>query len=328
MNFLKKGPELKLSELHVPDFVYDVYYDLKERHLLPLAIVLLVALVAVPIYVGSTTGAGEEQEAAAAPVATGSAAGDQALTVARSEPGLRDPAHRLRRARPLDPFASKGGSSASAESTAAEASSAEETSSPTASVPTEATVLGEQTSEAPAEAVTPSEPYVPYSPSGGESEASGGERGGKTRTRYASDAIDVRVVAVPTSSDAKADKRTKPKTQVRRNLPELTMLPARSTPAVTFMGTTPDGKKALLVVSSDVVSIFGEAKCLVGSQSCQLLALEPGFPETFVYGPQELNYRIELLKIRRTLSAKPRQASLAAPTHKQQGSEGAGPAER
>ena len=49
---------------------------------------------------------------------------------------------------------------------------------------------------------------------------------------------------------------------------------------------------------------------MIGSQTCQLLALEPNLPETFVYGPQERTYRIELLKIDRTYAAKPRRATL------------------
>jgi hypothetical protein len=236
--------------------------------------------------------------------------------VARSEPGLREPSRRLKHARALDPFATQGGSSSSAESAAAEGSSAGEASAPAPSVPTEATVLGGE-SGGSSETSGPVESYVPYTPPGGETGAGRAESGGgKTLTRYASEAIDVRIVSVPTAADKKSDKRTKSPTQVRRDLPELTMLPARSIPAVTFMGTTPDGKKALLVVSSNVESIFGEAKCLVGSQSCQLLALEKGFPETLVYGPQERTYRIELLKIRETLSAKPRRAKLTAPKRK------------
>ena len=46
MNWLKKGPELKLSELKVPGFLYDLCYDLKERHLLPLVALLIVAIIA------------------------------------------------------------------------------------------------------------------------------------------------------------------------------------------------------------------------------------------------------------------------------------------
>jgi hypothetical protein len=179
-------------------------------------------------------------------------------------------------------------------------------------VPAEATVIGGEPSYSPSETPIPTEVSgITPGPSGS------GEDAGKTRTRYASNAIDVRIVSVPAGSVDKADKATKPRAQVRRNLPELTMLPARATPAATFMGTSRDGKKALLLVSSDVESIFGEANCVIGSQSCQLLALETGMPETFVYGPQGRTYRIELLKIRHTLSAKPRRATLGTTKHKQ-----------
>ena len=102
------------------------------------------------------------------------------------------------------------------------------------------------------------------------------------------------------------------------------MLPARKTPAATYIGLTNDGKKALFVVSSDVVSLFGEGKCVIGSQSCQLLALEPNLPETFVYGPQERSYRIELLKIDRTYAAKPRRATLGATEGKHHAKSGEG----
>jgi hypothetical protein len=333
MNRLKKGPELKRSELHVPDFVYDIYYDLKERHLLPLAAMLFVALIAVPIYVKTSAGSSEEPEIAVASIATGSAAGGaEALTVAKSQPGLRDPRKRLKHAGARDPFEVKGAPSTASESSSGEGTATEGSSAPAASVPTEATVIGGASTPPPSEPSALAETYVPPAVSSGTgSESSSGESAsGRIRTRFASQAIDVRIVAAAPPSDGKTGKHAKPKPQVRRNLPELTMLPARGTPAVTFMGTTPDGKKALLVVSSDVVSIFGEGKCLVGSQSCQLLAVEPGLPETFVYGPQERTYRIQLLKIRRTLGAKPRRASLAAPkhSHRQSGSEGAGPAER
>ena len=67
MNMLKKGPELKLPDFKVPDFALDIYYDLRERHLLPLVAILLVALVALPIVLsgGSSSDASGESESAA-----------------------------------------------------------------------------------------------------------------------------------------------------------------------------------------------------------------------------------------------------------------------
>jgi hypothetical protein len=321
MNWLKKGPDLKLSDLHVPNFLYDLYYDLKERHLLPLVVLLLVAMVAAPIYFKKKSDPVEGSVAAAPPIAaeSGVTSAGGALTVARSQPGLRDARLRLKHARALDPFATPA--SASVESSSEEATAGEgeasapvastpTTTAPTAVAPTEATVTGGESSPPPYEPPAPAETYVPpTSSSSGETEAIGGEPTGASQPQYASEAIDVRIVSVPASSADSGPKRAKPKPEVRRDLPELTMLPARATPAVTYMGVS---KKALLLVSSDVESIFGEAKCIVGSQSCQLLALEPQMPETFVYGPHERTYRIELLKISRTVSAKPRRAALGA----------------
>jgi hypothetical protein len=315
MNFLKKGPELKLSELKVPDFLYDLFYDLKERHLLPLVALLLVAMVAAPIYLKSSTGSEPEVKAIPGAAATGSSvtASGETPVVARSEPGLRDYRRRLKDYRALDPFAGRGGG-ADASTATAEVSSS--------STPTAATPETSEVSEAPVEAAaiggetsTPAAPieYPSASESSGFPPEPSPETTTVTKTRYASDAIDVRIVTVPQgSAEQKKTKKSKPGAQVRRNLPELTMLPARATPAATYIGLTNDGKKALFVVSSDVVSLFGEGTCVIGSQSCQLLALEPGLPETFVYGPQEKSFRIELLKIDTILSAKPRRASLGS----------------
>ncbi len=307
MNWMKKGPELKLSELKVPDFLYDLFYDLKERHLLPLVALLIVAMVAAPIYFKGSTKT--EPEASGPPVpatASTAAAKGGTIVVARSNPGLRDYRRRLKHYRALDPFEGPPEESeVSPEVTSA-------TTSPPVAVPRETSAVGGEISgvaEVPVEpvgepvapSISPESAGIPVEPSSP----------GQIRTRYASNSVDVRIVSVPphTTEQRKAKKR-EPKAQVRRNLPELTMLPARKTPAATFMGLSNDRKKGLFLISSDVESIFGEGKCLIGSQTCQLLALEPGLPETFVYGPQERTYRVELLKIHQTFAAHPRRAKL------------------
>src|SRR4029077_2180820 len=272
MNWLKKGPELKLSELKVPGFLHDLFYDLKERHLLPLVVLLIVAMVAAPIYFKGSTESDPQSTASPGTTATGSTAvaGGEALVVAHSEPGLREYKRRLKHYRALDPFEEHGGEEAASPEVSSTTSSAT-----TGEVPAEATVIGGESSgtvEVPAEA------FAPETSGGAESAG-----GGKTRTRYAADAIDVRIVTVAHhSTEEKKAQRAKPKAKTLRNLPELTMLPNRQTPAATYIGLSNDGKKALFVISSDIVSLFGEGNCVIGSQSCQLLALEPGLPETFV----------------------------------------------
>ena len=83
---------------------------------------------------------------------------------------------------------------------------------------------------------------------------------------------------------------------MRRNLPLLTTLPDRGTPAAVFISVSKDGRRACDALR-ELKAVFGEEHCLLGSQACQLLALEPGIPETFVYGPHERTFRIELLKL-------------------------------
>jgi hypothetical protein len=43
-----KMPKLKGSEMKVPPFLSDLYYDLRDRRLLPLLALILVAIVATP----------------------------------------------------------------------------------------------------------------------------------------------------------------------------------------------------------------------------------------------------------------------------------------
>jgi hypothetical protein len=309
MNFLKKGPELKLSELKlskvkVPGFLQDVYYDLKDRHLLPVAAVLLVAIFAVPIALSQSSES--EAPAAGEPGATASQSPSDsrsAQLVAKSTPGLRDYRRRLKRLQAQDPFVQQYTESETSGASGGEAGPEGE--GPSSSLPSSP----EPSSESPAP--IPSDP--PQETENDESSTG--------QLTYFSYAIDVRVSAGGSEDDEAPDSGDEP--ELRRNLPELTMLPSRKTPALIYMGSTKDGKKALMLVSSDVVALFGDAKCVLGSESCQLLELEPGLPETVVYGGAEKTYKIELRKIHlvktkdlnRAPLGKPKKSSLHPQPH-------------
>jgi hypothetical protein len=301
MNFLKKGPEIKLSEIKVPDFVSDIYYDLKERHLLPLAAILLIAIVVVPFALGKSA---EKQPVSSggATATVGQEAGGSASgeLVAKSAPGLRDYKRRLEHLKSKNPFrqqyrrgepeegASESGERSGSSSTTLEVSGSESESS---------TNSGGGSSENPTEYTL------------------------KHHLVYFSSAIDVKVSTGGGARSSKAGgteaetvaSSSEGKTQERHNLPELTMLPSRETPAVVFMGSTKDGKKALMLVSSDVTSIFGDATCVLGSATCQLLAMEEGLPETFVYGADNRTFKIEVTKIHLVESNKVHKAPLGKP---------------
>lgn len=269
MNPLKKGPEIKfpskLPALKVPKFLSDLYADLRDRHLLPFVAVLAIAIVAVPIALSESS---TEEEAATpiAPVgrASSSAGGGNDVVVARSVPGLRNYHQRLGHLSPSNPFKpkftnSKPKSESSSSGEESSASSSSESSEGEVTVTTE---------------------------------------GGETSTTthhlfYFTWEIDVRVV--PVSSNGHPSEA---EPSVRRGLPELTPLPGRKTPALTFMQPSADEKGALMLVNSNVQGLFGEAVCVSGGDTCQLLELKKGLPETVVYGANERIFRIELLDVK------------------------------
>ncbi len=265
MNPLKKGPEIKLPskmpELKPPKFLADLYADLRDRHLLPLVAVLAIAIVVVPIAL-SESGSEEEAPSAVAPVgrSSGTTAGTHDVVVARSIPGLRSYHQRLRHLTPTNPFKQKFTKAAPSGNTA----SSEEGSSGSG---------------------------------GGEAEVTG-TGGGTTTTSthhifYYTYEIDVRVTPVSSNGHPSEAEPT-----VRRGLPKLTPLPARKTPALLFMQVSADEQEALMLVNPNVVGLFGEGVCVSGGETCQLLALKKGLPETVVYGGKERVFKIELLDIK------------------------------
>jgi hypothetical protein len=292
MNMLKKGPELKMPELKVPDFLLDIYYDLRERHLLPLVAILLVALVALPIALGGGSDSSEPEAAIATPSSTAPAS---KLVVAKATPGLREYRKRLAGA-PKDPFKQQytGGENKAGEGVGSAPNGEESTASIETSESSETSIESTETTSPPAGNGEP--------PEGG-------------HLQYYSFAIDVRVTPVSPG-------KKKPEATTHHNLPDMTMLPSRAVPALTFVGVTKDQKNAVMLVSDKVIGLFGDATCIEGSERCQLIALEPEIPETVVYGADSRTYRIELLKVRLLKTDQLNVAPLGPSKHKGGGSEG------
>jgi hypothetical protein len=303
MNFLKKGPEIKLSEIKVPGFVRDIYLDLKERHLLPLAVILLLAIVVVPFALGNSS-SGEAPEVATSGGTTSGATAvsgsDSGELVAKSAPGLRDYRRRLDHLTSKNPFRQQYQQAEGSGTGEGSSEGGEEGSSTT--IEGSEAGGGENATE-----FTLKHHIVYYSYAIDVKVTTGG---GAQETR-ATESAGGTVAASPTATAGGGSRGGK--TQVRHNLPELTMLPSRETPAVIYMGSTKDGKKALMLVSSAVNSIFGDAPCALGSTTCELLAMEPGLPETFVYGDDNRTFKIEVLQIHLVESDKLEKAPLGKP---------------
>lgn len=295
MSFLGKGPKIDLKELKVPDVLVDLYYDLRERRLLPFVALLAIAIVVVPIALSQSSDSELSEAGATEAVPSAvSAGGNASELVAKFAPSLREYERRLRHLHATDPF--KPQYTASGEPSAAGAAGSEaETSSSSESATIESS--GSSSPE--------SEPSSPSPETGGEPVP------GPGKLTYFSYAIDVRVVTGGNQNSSTQRPAGEP--DVRHNLPELTMLPSRKAPAAVYMGSTKDGKKALMLISSNVEAIFGDGKCVLGSESCELLAMEPGVPETFVYGANQRTFKIELLKIRLVKTDKLNRAPLGKP---------------
>lgn len=300
-----KRPELKIPDLKAPPFAADLFHDLRDRRLLPLLGLVLVAIVAVPFLLSSdveevapsaeSNGVIEELKAEAADPAS--------LTVVEARPGLRDYRRRLRGRTPTDPFMQRytgavlngadlpesiGGGGSGGSGTESTTTSVTETT--TESVTETQTETGSSPGGSGG-----SLPDVPASPpekgdEEGEDGASGGEQPGIVLYSFA---IDVRIVR--TTGEGATKETSEPK--VMHRVMPTTSLPGPKAQVVTYMGLSPKTKKPIFLVSTDVTAMFGEGKCAAGADLCQLVELEPGFPQTFVHGAGGTRYKLKVLHV-------------------------------
>jgi hypothetical protein len=281
---LKSGPELKMPEWKVPPLLVDLYWDLRDRHLLPLVGLVVVAIVAAPFLLGG--GSDESAPPASAAVISATGGSPATLTVVEAKPGLREYSKRLDHRKPTDPFEqrytspppSQSGPELGAETTGTSSSS---------STPSSSGGSSETPSTSPSTSGSSPTPTPAESPSS----EGGAEAGNLTLFAFAIDVKIVRIEGGDGGSQPKSEAST------RHRVMPTTPLPGEKASVVTYMGVGQGAKNALLMVSGNVDSIFGDAKCLSGTDVCQLLEVEPGMPETFVYGDNQVRYKVNVLKI-------------------------------
>lgn len=290
-----KGPELSLSELKVPPVVRDLYLDLRDRRLLPLIGLVLVAIVATPFLLGG--GGQPAVEPAPAPSAGGSAR-EASLVVLPAEPGLREPSKRLAGRPSKNPFRPhytapvlKPGAAPTAETSTGGGTST------TNSTTTTTTAPEGGSSPAPAPA--------PESSGGGGAHSGGGSSGGHSTEAAPHGAalytlaVTLEVLRIETKPDGSLDKKGP---TVYKDVLAPTPLPGEKTPVITYLGMGSKHHEPLFLVSNEVTGIFGETTCISGTGTCQLLVLEEGFPVTFVYGDNDVRYKINLVKAKPVLN--------------------------
>lgn len=302
-----KGPDLKLPTPRLPLFLVDLYYDLRDRRLLPLVLLAVVAIAAAPFLL---SGSSDEQPP---PVAADGAAGGapsspgSELTVVRSAPGLRDYRKRLRRRSATDPFKQRytaprlagarlpieGGGGGPSTSTTTKVTSTSTVTDTSRTTKTTETVNGTTTKKATSEATGPPVSQGQAGGGGGAAAGPGGQGPAPGSTFYAF-AIDLRIKRTVTTPDGKTESDD-PVT--RENLLGAVALPSEKTQVVAYIGASPRTRKPLFMISSDVTAVYGEGKCLSGASACQLMEVEAGMPVTFVYGPDGARYKFTVLKV-------------------------------
>lgn len=264
------GPELKMpkfkgGETKVPPFLADLYYDIRDRRLLPLILLILVAIVAAPVLLKDEP---EEVAPATPPAAVNPGAQQtsaKTLTVVKSTPGLRDYKQRLKRREPSNPFKQQYTGSQSG---------------------------GGELNET---STTTTEPTETSDGGSGNPSSGGGEYTVKPgQLTIFTFAVNVRITKARTKPNG-AVEQTKPEDREKVIAPK--PLPSAQEPVVTYMGIGGEKHLPLFLVSKNVTAVFGEAECVSGTDLCQLIELEPGQPEIFEYGENHVRYKINVLKV-------------------------------
>jgi hypothetical protein len=285
-----KGPQLKMPELKVPTFLTDLYWDLRDRRLLPLVALAVVGIVAVPFLLGgkSDESSSPGAVAVATPAAGGGGSGASRLVVVEAKPGLRDYHKRLGHRSPTDPFEQRfsGPQLAGSELGGEEG---ELSSTSTTSTSTSTTKVTETSNGSTTQITTDV------------TDESSGGAGAEPQLRLSSFAADIKITRSETKPDGSTE--TGDPTIRHRVIPPAA-LPSEKTQVVNYLGISPKTKKPLLLISPDVTAVYGEGKCLAGSSSCQLLEVEPTFPVTFVYGAGKVRYKVNVLKVEPVLAGK------------------------
>jgi hypothetical protein len=265
---MPKRPSVSTG-VKAPKFATDLYADLRDRRLLPLVVVLVVAIAAIPFLLGGDDGSRSQASLPASPAVTGTPA-RASFAVVPADPGLRAYRERFGHRPSQDPF-SQPASASGSEGAASEGAG----SSSTAGAAGE-TIEGGSTG---AETTT-----VEVPPPGGETE------GGDTTTK-----VVVQKQVLGYEIDARAG--FVGSVHAQQGIPPATRLPSRKNPVVVFVGLSKDKNHALFLMTSNVTAYYGKGQCAVDKQSCQLLELGPGKSATFAYGYGEARYKVFLQRI-------------------------------
>jgi hypothetical protein len=257
-----------MNGLQSPEALTDLYRDLRDRPVLPLLLVVLIAGIAiVPIALSSKS----NTEAVPPPpiaLTVGKKSNAPAGQVKVSDPGVRVYQQRLAGDNAKNPF-SGGPASSSSTSATTSTSTSTSTSSTTSSGSTATTATTGST--------TPT------------TTSTGGTTQPQTTTENKYFFYRVKVKSGPVGG----------KMTVHDNVKAVTSLPTQQVPAAAFIGVTTNNnfqaQSAVFLVNSGVSLVSGTGSCALAGTQCQLLSLKPGDHADLTW-TDGLSYRVTLLK--------------------------------
>jgi hypothetical protein len=246
-------------------FFGDLVYDLRSRNLLPVVLMLVAGMIAVPILISRSGSKGPDVSVSTpASVAT---APEAENAVVAYHPGIRNLKERLNDLGPKNPFIQQYTA----------ASSSPTTSGTLDNVSSSTGTAGEPTSSGG---------------SGGGGNGGKGSSGGKTKTLYSYYVTDVTVSDGGTPAAIS-------------NVTQFQFLPTQATPVLVYLGTASAGTQALFLVSKDVTSVGGNGVCFPTADACQLLGLSAGAGADLLYGPDGKTYHLQVTRIKHVNSSQP-----------------------
>ncbi len=280
-----KGPELKMPELKVPAFLTDLFYDLRDRRLLPLVALVVVAIAAVPFLLG-----GDAEEATVTapsldvPALGSGSAKTSSLTVVEAKPGLRDYRKRLRNRTPTDPFEQQytglpEGAQVETKTTSSDAGSSSGGESP-GSVSVEVEGTDEVAEPAP----------NPGQDGGGPGGTSPGSGSGKV------DPSDPEMRFYAFRPEVRFGVAGSGELNLYEEMPLGQLLP-KQLPVVVFIGVSEDGERVAFDVSDEVTMVRGPGRCIGGKQNCSVLILRAGQAVDVLTGTPGRAFRLDVVRI-------------------------------
>lgn len=267
----------------LPKPLQNLLHDLRERRMLPLVLLLLVAIVAVPLLLS--------EDAAEVPAPAGSVSSADVAEIEGAEiadpvvlaevPGIRDFKERLAEFQRRNPFKQQL------------------TGLPKAAREAQDEALKQAEADATSAAADAASD-VGAAASGDTATGSGDTGTGDTGSGTGS--TGVRKFTIEWKIDVKAGPVGKAKD--KDGLPELSFVPDETHPVLQFIqGASKDS--AIFVVSRSVGDTYGDGECAPHKNDCQFLLLEVGQARTFEYEPNGERYKVKLTgveKIKREIT--------------------------